>query len=75
MYYRLADEIGIMYMIEVPLNWWYPKMDEEFSQFAVLAQEAVADLEATFRFFCKMFKVLIMGCNDTVALITVKTIQ
>lgn len=52
MYYRLADEIGIMYMIEVPLNWWYPKMDEEFSQFAVLAQEAVADLEATFRFFC-----------------------
>ena len=23
-HYELADEIGIMYMIEVPLNWWRP---------------------------------------------------
>jgi len=22
--YRIADEIGIMYMLEVPLNWWAP---------------------------------------------------
>jgi beta-galactosidase/beta-glucuronidase len=29
-HYRIADEIGIMYMIEVPINWWFPTDEETF---------------------------------------------
>lgn len=51
MHYRIADEVGIMYMIEVPLNWWYPTADMPFSNFYGLAAEAVDCLDRTFRYF------------------------
>lgn len=51
MHYRIADEVGIMYMIEVPLNWWFPTADMPFSNFYCLAAEAVDCLDRTFQYF------------------------
>lgn len=51
MHYRLADEVGIMYMIEVPINWWFPTADMPFSNFYGLAAEAVDCLDRTFQYF------------------------
>ena len=62
--YRIADEIGIMYMLEVPLNWWNPANDDEETQPAhpgptksednweSLKEIATVNLDTTFRFFC-----------------------
>lgn len=50
-HYRLADEVGIMYMIEIPVNWWFPAADRPFSDFYTLAAEAVDCLDNTFRYF------------------------
>jgi len=51
-HYRIADEIGIMYMIEVPLNWWSPSADQTIADWFPLAAEAVDCLDRTFRSFC-----------------------
>jgi len=48
-HYRIADEIGIMYMIEVPLNWWNPKEGDSLLNHLGLAAEAADALERTFR--------------------------
>lgn len=52
LHYRIADEVGIMYMIEVPVNWWFPREDETFADFCTLAAEAVENTDRTFRAFC-----------------------
>lgn len=51
-HYRLADELGIMYMIEVPLNWWNPKVGDTLADHYTLAAEAVDTLDRTFQNFC-----------------------
>ena len=51
-HYKIADEVGIMYMIEVPLNWWFPKDTETFADFCGLVAEAVDSLDRTFQNFC-----------------------
>lgn len=51
-HYRLADEMGLMYMIEVPVNWWKPRENETFADYCTLAAEAVQTLDATFKYFC-----------------------
>ena len=48
-HYRLADEMGLMYMIEVPLNWWNPVKGSTFSDYYILAADAVDCLERTFK--------------------------
>lgn len=50
-HYRLADEVGIMYMIEVPLNWWFPRVGETLADHYTLAAEAVDALDRTFHNF------------------------
>jgi len=52
LHYKIADEVGIMYMIEVPLNWWFPKETETFADFCGLVAEAVDCLDRTFVNFC-----------------------
>lgn len=47
-HYEIADEIGLMYMIEVPLNWWKPKSGETLVDYYNLAAEAVDALDRTF---------------------------
>jgi len=51
-HYRIADEIGIMYMIEVPVNWLYPASTDTLEQYDPLTQEAVDSLDRTFLNFC-----------------------
>ena len=51
-HYRIADEIGIMYMIEVPVNWMYPASTDTLEQYDPLTQEACDTLERTFANFC-----------------------
>ena len=51
-HYRLADELGLMYMIEVPLNWWNPKVTDTMADHFTLAAEAVDTLDRTFQNFC-----------------------
>lgn len=51
-HYEIADEIGLMYMIEVPLNWWKPERNETLMDFYGLAAEAVDALDRTFENFC-----------------------
>lgn len=51
-HYRLADEMGLMYMIEVPVNWWKPRENETFADYCTLAAEAVETLDKTFQYFC-----------------------
>jgi len=51
-HYEIADEIGIMYMIEVPLNWWYPAANRPFADFLGLGAEAVDCLDRTFYWHC-----------------------
>ncbi|MBQ7567116.1 MAG: hypothetical protein IJT18_08345 [Oscillospiraceae bacterium] len=52
-HYEIADEVGIMYMIEVPLNWWNKKADEPNEDFEersrYLPDEAMAILDGTWR--------------------------
>ena len=50
-HYRIADEVGIMYMIEVPINWWVPKDTETLADFCGLAAEAVDCTDRTIRAF------------------------
>lgn len=50
-HYRIADEVGIMYMIEVPINWWFPQETETYADFCVLAAEAIGNTDRTFRAF------------------------
>jgi len=50
-HYRIADEVGIMYMIEVPINWWFPKDTETFADFCTLAAEAVDCTDRTIKAF------------------------
>ena len=65
--YRIADEIGIMYMLEVPLNWWAPiDPDDEEAQkggtfsadenwigsWDELQKIAETNLDITFERFC-----------------------
>lgn len=52
MHYRLADELGLMYMIEVTLNWWYPAADKTFADFCGLVAKAVDHMDRTFENFC-----------------------
>lgn len=52
MHYRLADELGLMYKIEVTLNWWYPTPDKTFADFCGLMAEAVDHMDRTFQNFC-----------------------
>ena len=52
MHYRIADEVGIMYMIEVPLNWWYPVKQDTFADFCGLAAEAIDNTDRTFMAHC-----------------------
>lgn len=53
-HYEIADEIGMMYMIEVPLNWWSKKADEPEEEFAersrLLPGEAMETLEGTWKY-------------------------
>lgn len=51
-HYEIADEIGMMYMIEVPLNWWYPAANRPFADFFGLGAEAVDCLDRTFYWYC-----------------------
>lgn len=51
-HYRLADELGLMYMIELPINWWFPSRRKTLADYPDLEREAYADLAATFRWFC-----------------------
>ena len=51
-HYEIADEIGIMYMIEVPLNWWNPAPTETLADHMGLAAEAVDCLDKTFFWHC-----------------------
>ena len=51
-HYRIADEIGIMYMLEVPVNWVYPKSYEPFEQYSALADRAADALHRMFAAFC-----------------------
>ena len=65
--YRIADEIGIMYMLEVPLNWWAPvdpdedaaknggvfSADEDWcGSWDSLERIAETNLDITFERFC-----------------------
>ena len=52
MHYRLADEMGLLFKIEVTLNWWYPAADKTFADFCGLAAEAVDHMDRTFLNFC-----------------------
>lgn len=51
-HYEIADEIGLMYMIEVPLNWWNPDPDDTLADHMILAAEAVDCLDRTFYWHC-----------------------
>ena len=37
---EIADEIGLMYTQEVPLNWWFPEDEESLADYPELEQEA-----------------------------------
>ena len=50
-HYEIADEIGIMYMIEVPVNWWAPK-EQTLDAYPEFREEAMDAMRETFRFFC-----------------------
>ena len=51
-HYELADEMGLMYMIEVPLNWWAPKDTDYIDDHLQLLSEAVDCLDRTFYWHC-----------------------
>lgn len=51
-HYDLADELGLFYMLEVPLNWWRPEDGLTLADFPVLEREAVDNLNRTFYHFC-----------------------
>ena len=51
-HYEIADEIGMMYMIEVPLNWWNPAENDTLADHMQLAAEAVDCLDRTFFWHC-----------------------
>ena len=38
---RIADELGLVYMLEVPLCWWMPEPGQELDSFAPLVEEAL----------------------------------
>lgn len=51
LHYRIADEVGLMYMIEVPLNWWFPTDEETFDAYTDLAQQAIDSLNRIYENF------------------------
>ena len=56
-HYEIADEIGLMYMIEVPLNWWNPIKPETAEDFAAmdwtpLRAQATDTLDRTWQNYC-----------------------
>ena len=51
MHLEIADEIGIMFMMEVPVNWWAPKKDS-LDDYAQFRDEAIWALDETWRYYC-----------------------
>ena len=51
-HYDLADELGLMYMIEIPLNWWAPTEDDTLADHVGLLNEAVNCLDDTYFWHC-----------------------
>ena len=47
-HYRIADEIGLMYMLEVPLNRWQPRADSYYEDHMSVVSEAVDCLDRAF---------------------------
>ena len=50
-HYEIADELGLMYMIEVPINWWNPTSEETMADYYGLAEEAVDTVDRTMEHF------------------------
>lgn len=44
---RIADELGLVYMLEVPLLWWVPGPDENLDSYAQLREEALNVVQQT----------------------------
>jgi beta-galactosidase/beta-glucuronidase len=49
---EIADEIGLLYMLEVPLNWWYPEDDTKLEDYPSLVAEATEIMDRTYDVFC-----------------------
>ena len=49
---EIADELGLLYMLEVPLNWWNPDPCEKIEDYADLEAEEKATLDRTYAVFC-----------------------
>ena len=46
---EIADEIGLFYMLEIPLNWWYPQNEETLQDYKELEAEAIDALERIYK--------------------------
>ena len=47
----IADEIGILYMLEVPLNWWKPKKEDILDHYSELREEVIETMDRTYQIF------------------------
>ncbi len=50
-HYEIADEVGLLYMLEVPLNWWRPDPEETLDDYAKLRDAAVDALDREYACF------------------------
>ena len=50
-YFTVADEIGLFYMPEVPINWWRPKAEDSFEDHRELANEAMDAVDRIARLY------------------------
>ena len=50
-HYELADELGLIYMIEVVINWWHPTPEQTLADFETLKNEAIDCLDRTHYWF------------------------
>lgn len=48
---EIADELGLLYMLEVPLNWWNPDGLDRLEDFEGLQSEAKTAMDRTYQVF------------------------
>ncbi len=63
-HYRLADELGLLYMIEVPVNWWRQEEEDEPEKFEGFWQEAEDTALQTYRSFSHHPSWVIWSCGN-----------
>ena len=63
-HYRIADEIGLMYLIEIPLNLWHPSEESAPESFEGLWREAEEVTRGIWRHFSHHPSWVIWSCGN-----------